>query len=46
MKEKMSFVEWLLEVQGISWNEWDENYSPSSGQGKEIYAEYEEYMEK
>lgn len=45
MKKKM-FFQWLLETYGIDWYTWDENYSPSDGQGKEIMQEYEEYLQE
>ena len=42
-KEKMSFPEWLEKVIGITWNEFDENYSGI--QMNEILDEYDEYWE-
>ena len=40
--EKMSFVEWLEEVQGITWEDWDEHYCGL--QMEEIEREYDEYF--
>ena len=42
-KTKMSFAQWLEEVQGITWQEWDENYSGI--QMEQILDEYDEYWE-
>lgn len=41
---KKKFFDWLQEEYGIDWYEWDENYSHSSGQGKEIVEDYEDYL--
>ena len=38
---KMSFVKWLEEEQGIDWNDWDENYSGQMA--KQIEEEYDSY---
>lgn len=38
---KLSFTDWLEEVQGIDWNDWDENYSGSMA--SEIEEAYERY---
>lgn len=42
---KLLFFAWLEEVYGISFNEWDENYDSTRGQGKQIVEEYEAYLE-
>ena len=42
----MKFFDWLEENYGIDRYEWDENYSYSDGQGKEIWEDYEYCMEK
>ena len=39
------FWKWLLDEYGITWNEFDDNYSFDSGQGREIYEEYCEEVE-
>ena len=41
---KLLFFAWLEEKYGITYFDWDENYSSSEGQGKEIVEEYEEYL--
>ena len=41
-EDKMSFVEWLEEEQGIDWNDWDENYSGLMA--RQIEEEYESYL--
>ena len=43
---KKTFYQWLLEVWGISCEEWDENYNPTEAQGRQIMEEYEEYLEE
>ena len=39
--DKLSFVEWLEEVQGIDWNDWEENYSGQMA--RQIEEEYDSY---
>ena len=41
-EDKMSFVEWLDEEQGINWNDWDENYSGQMAM--QIEEEYDCYL--
>lgn len=38
---KMSFAGWLEEYQGISWNDWDNNYSEEAA--RQIEEEYNRY---
>lgn len=38
---KLSFIAWLKEVQGIDWDDWDENYSEQMA--KQIEEEYDSY---
>lgn len=40
--DKMSFLEWLEEVQGIMTEEWDDNYSGIMA--RQIEEEYESYL--
>lgn len=44
--EKKGFFAWLWETYAIDWHEWDENYDPSTGQGKQIIDEYMQYREE
>lgn len=44
MEKKLTFKQWLQEVWGIDWYDWDENYNPGDGQGKEIVEEYDDYL--
>ena len=39
---KMSFLEWLEEIQGITPEDWDENYSATMA--RQIEEEYESYL--
>lgn len=39
--DKMSFVKWLEEEQGIDWSDWDENYSGQMA--RQIEEEYDSY---
>ena len=41
-EDKMSFVEWLEEEQGIDWNDFDENYSELMV--RQIEEEYDYYL--
>ena len=41
--DKMSFPEWLEEVIGISWQEFDDSYSGEMIE--QIFVEYDEYWE-
>lgn len=40
-EDKLSFVKWLEEEQGIYWNDWDENYSGQMA--KQIEEDYDLY---
>ena len=37
----MTFFEYILTNYGITWEQWDDNYSPTEGPGKALWEEYE-----
>ena len=40
-ERKLTFAEWFEEVYGITWEQFDNNYSDAYAD--EVYEEYEEY---